>query len=217
MSTLRTRLTRTRLLGRDPVMAVSLVVSGLVAALPLLGWSGERASLVAAALVAVGGAVAAWLVSVDRMLPLLTGAAKAILAAVAGFGLHLPDNQVAAFMAILTLLVGLFGVRPQVSAEQPPFDAYGNIDQRELTIPPNTHLFAEEDETSPHTPLPPVPDDTQRADDTVTWSRHEPATEYLPRTQHEQPQQYRTGETTGRHHANWWPEGSGSLETDLGT
>lgn len=116
-----------RLLGREPVMTISTVVALLVALLPVFGWSTATVGTVAAALVVLGGAVEAALVSVDRLLPLLVGVAKAVLAAVASFGLQVPDNHVAALMAVLTVLAGL-QVRKQVGAVQPP----RNRDGREV-------------------------------------------------------------------------------------
>ncbi len=112
------------LLGREPVATVSTVVALLIAVLPVFGWSTETVGSVAAALVVLGGAVEAALVSVDRLLPLLVGIGKAVLAVVASFGVSLPDNWVAATMAVLTILAGL-KVRDQVGAVQPPRDRDG--------------------------------------------------------------------------------------------
>jgi hypothetical protein len=105
-------------------MTVSTVVALLIAVLPVFGWSSATVGTVSAALVVLGGAVSAALVSVDRMLPLLVGVAKAVLAVVAAFGLHVPDNWVAALMAVLTV-VGGFATRAQVGAVQPPVDRQG--------------------------------------------------------------------------------------------
>lgn len=113
-----------RLLGREPVMTVSTIVALLIAVLPAFGWSTNTVGAVSAALVAAGGALEASLVSVDRLLPLLVGLGKAVLAAVASFGVHLPDNHVAAFMAVLTVVAGL-QVRKQVGAVQPPMNRRG--------------------------------------------------------------------------------------------
>lgn len=105
-------------------MAVSTVVALLIAVLPVFGWSSATVGTVAAALVVLGGAASAALVSVDRMLPLLVGVAKAVLAVVAAFGLHVPDNWISALMAVLTVVGGL-ATRAQVGAVQPPVDRQG--------------------------------------------------------------------------------------------
>jgi hypothetical protein len=113
-----------QLLGREPVITVSTVVALLIGMLPIFDWPAETVGIVVGALVVLGGAVEAALVSVDRLLPLLVGVAKAVLAVVAAFGLHVPDNWVAAFMAVLTVFAGL-QVRKQVGAVQPPTDRQG--------------------------------------------------------------------------------------------
>lgn len=105
-------------------MTVSTVVALLIAVLPAFNWSSDTVGAVSAALVLLGGAVSAALVSVDRMLPLLVGVAKAVLAVTASFGLHVPDNWVAALMAVLTI-VGGFATRTQVGAVQPPVNRQG--------------------------------------------------------------------------------------------
>ena len=197
MTGLRQALVRTRLLGRDAVMTISVTVSALIAALPLLGWSGEQVGLSCAVLVALGGVLSAWLVSVDRALPLLVGLGKAVVAAVIGFGVHLSDNQVAAIMAVLTLAVSLFGTRPQVGAEQPARDRAG-YDVGPIRASTEQFLHPSGDES-----LPPVPD-RPRADDTMAWSPHEPTTEYLPRSGQHEVDQHGAGEQAGRHHRKLW-------------
>lgn len=113
-----------QLLGREPVATVSTATALLIAVLPAFGWSTEVVGAVSAGLVVIGGAVSAGLVSVDRLLPLLVGVGKAVLAVVAAFVLHLPDNYVSAIMAVLTVVGGL-ATRAQVGAVQPPVDRQG--------------------------------------------------------------------------------------------
>jgi hypothetical protein len=217
---LRQTLVRTRLLGRDAVMTISVAVSALIAALPLLGWSGEQVGLSSAALVALGGVASAWLVSVDRALPLLVGLGKAVIAAVIGFGVHLSDNQVSAIMAVLTLAVSLFGTRPQVGAEQPARDRDGNdvgarpgplinLGGHQSTRASVEHFLAEHDHPGGDEPLLPARDapalpDRPRTDDTMAWSPHDPTTEYLPRSGQHEVSQHGAGEQAGRHHRKPW-------------
>lgn len=113
-----------RALGREPVMTVSTAVALLIAILPAFNLPATTVGAVSAALVVLGGAVSAALVSVDRLLPLLVGVAKAVVAAVATFGVHIPDNWIAALMAVLTVVAGL-ATRAQVGAVQPPVDRQG--------------------------------------------------------------------------------------------
>lgn len=204
MKSLRQCLTATRLLGRDAVVTVSLVVSGLIALLPVFGWSGERAALVSAALVAAGGVVSAWLVAVDRALPLLVGLGKAVVAAVAGFGVHLPDNQVAALMAVLTLVAGL-ATRTQVGAVQPStgtdidgstFELFRASWERQrkntgAAFTPTTEYFAD---PAPARGVPGASDDPP-----TEVHRAVEMTDYVPNAGIGQMQQYRPGEHTGRH------------------
>lgn len=108
-----------RLLGREPVITVSVVTAALIAVLPVFGWPAEIVGVVAGALVVLGGATEAALISVDRLLPLLVGVGKAVLAVLAAFGLHLADNHVSAVMALLTVVAGL-QMRQQVVPQQRP-------------------------------------------------------------------------------------------------
>ncbi len=144
-----------RVLGREPVVAVSTAVALLIAVLPVFGWSTETVGLVAAALVALGGGIEAALVSVDRLLPLLVGIGKAVVAAAVGLGLDVPDSWVSAGMAVLTVLAGL-KVRDQVGAVQPPRDRDGReLDGRgfpvgvlDATEPDTESRFREEWESA---------------------------------------------------------------------
>ena len=140
-----------RLLGREPVMTISTVVALLIAVLPVFGWPAETVGAVAGALVLIGGAVEAALVSVDRALPLLVGVAKAVLAVVAAFGLNIPDNHVAALMAVLTVIGGL-ATRAQVSAVQPPVNRQGReVDSNGWPI--GALDVTTEERTDPGTPV----------------------------------------------------------------
>lgn len=152
------------LLGREPVLTVSLVVALLLAILPVFGWNTEQVGAVAAALVFIGGALEAALVRVDRLLPFLVGIGKAIGAVIVAFGLHVPDNYVAAIMAVLTVVAGL-QVRQQVVPRKSPHrDGGGLIDWKYIptapvlvptdTVPRSTQLRAERD----HRDAPPLPE-----------------------------------------------------------
>lgn len=135
--TARLRQLAARLIGRDPVMVPAVVVALLLALLPAFGWSTEVVGAVSAALVTAGGVVSAWLVSVDRALPLLVGLGKAVVAMVTSFGVHLPDNWVSALMALLTVVAGL-ATRPQVGAKEPARDRDGGI----VAVPGAIHEFS---------------------------------------------------------------------------
>lgn len=202
----RVRAALGRLFGREPVMTVATIVALLLAVLPVFGWPTEVTGAVAAALVAIAGAVAAALVAADRALPLLVGVGQAVVAAVASFGVHLPEGHVSALMTVLAVLGGL-ATRPQVGAKQPAHsvDAEGN------TV---YHL-------DPHT--------TYALDATLEYREAGPDTEVLPaiprdapplpqaptRAESEQRDQQR--ERDGRHHRHDFRETSGKLLPDFGT
>lgn len=206
-----------QLLGREPVMVVATVAALLVAVIPAFGWSTPAAGSVSAAVVAVGGLVSAWLVSVDRALPLLVGVGQAVVAAAASFGLQLTDGQISALMSVLAILGGV-ATRPQVGAKQPAWhrDDDGNIVYH---LQPNTtyalDATLEYREAGPETEvLPVVPADApplpaDRADWREGWTS-------AMRTELESSQQQR--EREGRHHRNDFREISGFLPAlpDLG-
>lgn len=230
MTGLRQALTRTRLLGREAVATVAVVTSAVLGALPMFGWSDQVTGAVTAAVVALAGVVSAWLVSVDRALPLLAGLGKAVIAAVATFGVHLPDHWVTGLMVLLTFVSAL-STRPQVGAEQPPRDRLGNVvdplappgpplfDPTKMTTADLAALRNEWEQRMPPRdapPLPTPPDEAQRGGGAMPWSTREPSTEYLPHPSTGQTQQHRPGESTGRHHAEWWTEPRGRLDPDFG-
>lgn len=108
-----------RLFQRFPVASVQgVLVPILIALVPVLGLSEVTSGAVNTALLALGGAVAAFGVSVDAGLPLLTGVAKAVLAAVLAFGVHVPEVWQAAGLSVLSILVAAW-THTQVTAKQP--------------------------------------------------------------------------------------------------
>lgn len=171
-----------RLLGREPAATVGTVVLLLTALLPAFGWSGERVGVVSAALVVIGGAVTAALVEVDRLFPLLVGVAKAVLAVMAAFGLHLSDNYVAAIVGVLTVVSGFVVTRSQVKAKQPPVDRQGR--EVDLNGWPIGQLDVDETDVEPVTSTLPRVQEPPRQD------RHD------YRTREQQP---RHGTAYGRH------------------
>jgi hypothetical protein len=104
---------------RFPVASVQgVIVPILIAVTPLIVHNENAAGAVNVALMALGGVVAALGVSVDAGLPLLTGAAKAVIAAVLAFGVDIPETWQAAGLAVLSILVASW-THTQVTATQP--------------------------------------------------------------------------------------------------
>lgn len=120
----RLRALVTRLFGRDPVVTVAVLAAGIIAALPLVGWTPPVTGAVTAVVTTAAGVASAALLSVDRALPLLVGLGKSIIALLLTFGVHFPENYVTAIMAFLTFVAGL-ATRPQVGAVEPPRDRNG--------------------------------------------------------------------------------------------
>lgn len=166
------------LLGREPVVTVSVTVALLLALLPVLSLPTEAAGLVAAATVALGGVASAWLVSVDRALPLLVGAGQAVLAAVASLGLELPDHWVSALLAVLTVISGLHVREKVVPAQGPQWDG---IDVKDawiaaLSVAEHPKPLRRFGESAPDTPREDdtqvfqlEPDSVYRLDETITY------------------------------------------------
>lgn len=107
-----------KVLGREPVVVVETVVALLLAVSLFFNFSTDVQALVNAAVVAVGAVAQAWTVSAEKALPLIAGAAKAIIALVIGFGVDVPPNVQAAVMAVIAVVVGFF-LRGQVVAPVP--------------------------------------------------------------------------------------------------
>lgn len=200
--------------GRDPVVTVSVLTAALIAWLPALGWSDASTGAVTAAVVAIAGMVSALLVSVDRALPLLVGLGKAVIAAVATFGVHLPDTQVTAIMATLTIIAGL-ATRPQVGAKQPPRDRYGRevdhigypVGVLDTTVDTG---FTASQHRPPDTMVTEVLDRVPDGD----MGHGGPPTESLPRVREQQRQDHRPGRHSTREE---WPGRHGRLGPQLGT
>lgn len=208
MSRLRAGLVR--LFGREPVVAVSLIVTMLIAALPATGWPAERIGIVAGALVVVGGAVEAALVDLDRMLPLLVGVGKAVLAVIATFGVQLPGHWVAAVMGVLTVLGGL-QVRQQVVPPQAPQWKSGSVAEplggwvedlapRHLPVEPDLTGGPVRSQVPPDAPWLPERDDRPTSTMPVTGAVEPPTHDPHGRAPDTEPEsRYRERGGQGRH------------------
>lgn len=101
------------------MLLLALLVPVVQAAVALTVTSNaELAGLINAAAVAVAGAITAAVVKSENLLPLITGAAQAVLALIVGLGLNLDSTQQAAVLAPVAIVAG-FIVRGQVDAPEP--------------------------------------------------------------------------------------------------
>jgi predicted outer membrane lipoprotein len=113
-----------KIFGREPVVIATLLASALQLINALwLHWDNEQTAAINAAIAVVLGAVAAALVSVDKLLPLLAGVAQALITVGAVFGYHLSADATAGLMALISALIAFLGVRPHVSAKVPPLES----------------------------------------------------------------------------------------------
>jgi hypothetical protein len=107
-----------KIIGRDPVFVVQGVVALALALTLFFNFNPTVQGLVTAAVVAVGGVVAAWMVAAEKALPLLEGLAKAIIALIAGLGIDVPGNIQAGVFAVLAVVTA-YWMRGQVFAPVP--------------------------------------------------------------------------------------------------
>jgi hypothetical protein len=96
-------------LNREPIMIwQGLVVPALMAASLALGLTVELQGLVDAAVLALGGFVAALGVSARAALPLLSGLVKAVFALVLALGVDVPAHWQAAVMGVIAATVAFY-------------------------------------------------------------------------------------------------------------
>jgi hypothetical protein len=112
-----------KLFGRDPVVIVqALIVPVLLLAVGLFGWTENTVGVVQAAILAVGGFVAALGLSKDAALAALSGVVKAILALMLTFEVPISEGLQTFILGVVAVVVSFFGVRPQVEAKVQPIN-----------------------------------------------------------------------------------------------
>ncbi|MDN3356098.1 hypothetical protein [Actinomadura sp. DC4] len=110
-----------KLFGRDPVVIAALLSAALQAInMFWLHLTSDQTAAVNAAIGILLAALAAAFVSVDALLPLLSGVAQAIVNVVLVFGVHWSADQVGSITALVAAFVAIVGVRPQVTARVAP-------------------------------------------------------------------------------------------------
>lgn len=105
---------------REPVVFVEgLLVPLLLAATLLFAWTEETVGIVQAAVLAIGGFVAALGVGKDAALATLGGLAKAVLAVLLTFGVPISEQWQTFVLSAVSIVVA-FLTRPQVEAKVQP-------------------------------------------------------------------------------------------------
>ena len=106
-----------KIFGRDPVVIAALLSTVFQAVnMFWLHLTTDQTVAVNAVISVAMAAVAAAFVSVDALLPLLTGVAQAAANLVLVLGVHVSADAVGSVVAIVTAVVAIWGVRPQVTA-----------------------------------------------------------------------------------------------------
>jgi hypothetical protein len=106
-------------LARFPALTLGMVSSIVQVVTGLfLTLSPHQTSLINALVVAILGAVTAWLVKGDALVAALVGVAQAMLALLIGFGLDLPPDLQASIMAFVAAVSAAY-VHTQVTAPVP--------------------------------------------------------------------------------------------------
>lgn len=110
-----------KIFGREPAAWVGLIESALTLLLAFgIGVSQETFAPIMAVVVTLGGVYTAWATK-DTMLGAITGLAKAVLVLSTVYGLMLTDQQSAAILGLISLIVG-FWQRTQTSPVADPVD-----------------------------------------------------------------------------------------------
>lgn len=106
--------------AREPALLLIGLLAPIVAAVSafVFAASPDQQGTVNAVAVAVCGAVTAFLVKSDNLLPAITGLGQAVIALVLAFGIHLDTNQQATVIIALGA-VAAYVVRDRVMAPVP--------------------------------------------------------------------------------------------------
>ena len=102
---------------REPAILYISLLAPIVAAVAAFVFDANPVTqgIVNTAAVAVAGAITAFLVRSDNLLPALTGAAQAVIALIVAFGAHWTSAQQAALMVPIGIIAG-YVVRDRVTA-----------------------------------------------------------------------------------------------------
>jgi len=110
-------------LRREPALLWIALIAPVIQAFTAFVWDAapETAGLVNAAAVATAGAITAFVVKSDNLVPAITGAFQALIAVVVAFGADWSTEQQSALMLPLGLIVAIL-VRDRVKAPVPPVE-----------------------------------------------------------------------------------------------
>jgi len=113
-----------RIFGREPAVIMAFIASAIaVFSSFIFPLSDTQQGVLNAADVALFGLITATLVAHEKLLPAITGLAKAVVAVAISFGLHWSPEQQGLVLTLVATAAALLGVRPQVVASVPPEQA----------------------------------------------------------------------------------------------
>jgi hypothetical protein len=113
-----------KIFGREPAVITAFIASAIaVFSSFIFPLSDTQQGVLNAADLAIFGFIAAALVAKEKLLPAITGLAKALIAVAISFGLHWSPEQQGLILSIIATGAALLGVRPQVVASVPPEEA----------------------------------------------------------------------------------------------
>jgi hypothetical protein len=123
-------------LARYPALVLGMVASVIQVGSGLfLDLTVAQTSLINAAVVAILGAVTAWLVKGDALVGALVGVGQALLALMIGFGLVLSPELQASIMALVSAAAAAY-VHTQVVAPVPPQPGSSPLEPTVVPPPP---------------------------------------------------------------------------------
>lgn len=97
-----------KIFGREPVAWTTLIEAVLmVAGVQFFDWSVEKVAVVVVCVNALFGIYTAY-VTKDAMLGVIVGAVKALITAAIAFGVNVPDDRAALYIALVTAAVGFW-------------------------------------------------------------------------------------------------------------
>jgi len=123
-------------LARYPALTLGMLASVVQVATGLFGsLTSSQTALLNAAVVAIFGAVTAWLVKGDALVGALIGVGQALLALMIGFGLVLSPELQASIMALVSAAAAAY-VHTQVIAPVPPQPGTSPLEPTVVVPPP---------------------------------------------------------------------------------
>lgn len=111
-----------KIFGREPAAWVTLIEATLmVVGVQFFDWSVEQVAVV---VVVANGVLAVYVAYVtrDTMLAVIVGLGKALITAAIAFGVNVPDDRAATYIALLTAAAGLYNRAQTAPLLKPTFE-----------------------------------------------------------------------------------------------